>query len=212
MPQNYDAIVIGAGVIGTSIAFHLAERGLKPLVLERRQVAFGATGSSSGLIRMHYDLEAESRLAWTGFQYFRNWRERVGGECGYTRTGFLHIESAEHESQLRANVEMHRRIGIRTQVISGADVKRLAPSFHTDDISCAAYEPESGYGDATLTANSFLDAAKVRGAVLVQDCEVNGFKISRGKINGVGTTRGEFSSEIVINAAGPWSGGIAMGI
>jgi sarcosine oxidase, subunit beta len=207
--QNYDAIVIGAGAMGTSIAFHLAERGVRPLVLERRQVAFGATGSSSGLIRMHYDLEVESQLAWASFQYFRNWRERVGGECGYTRTGFLHIEPADHISKLRSNVEMHKRIGIPTEVISGADVKQLAPSFHTDDISFAAYEPESGYGDATLTANSFLTAAKAHGAVFMQDCEVTGLKITNEKVTGVTTPRGDYSSPIVINAAGPWAGHVS---
>ncbi len=206
MPQNYDAIVIGAGVMGASIAFHLAERGLKSVILERKQVGFGATGSSSGLVRMHYDLQVESHLAWTSFQYFRNWRERVGGECGFTRTGFLHIEPEKHTPQLRANVEMQKKLGIPTEVISGADVKKIAPSFFTDDISFAAYEPESGYADATLTANSFLSAAKELGATFVQDCEVTAVIVSAGKINGVQTTRGEFSAPIVINAAGAWSG------
>jgi sarcosine oxidase subunit beta len=209
MPQNFDAVIIGAGVMGTSIAFHLTERGLKPLILERNQVGFGATGSSSGLVRMHYDLEVESHLAWLSFQYFQNWRERVGGECGFTRTGFLHIEPQKHTPQLRANVEMQKRLGIPTEVISGADVKRLAPSFYTDDISIAAYEPESGYADATLTANSFLNAAKTRGATFMQDCEVTGLQILSGKITGVKTSRGEFSAPIVINAAGAWSGGIS---
>ena len=209
MTQNFDAIIIGAGVMGTSIAFHLTERGLKPLVLERKQVGFGATGSSSGLVRMHYDLEAESHLAWVSFQYFRNWRERVGGECGFRRTGFLHIEPEKHNPQLRANVEMQRRLGIPTEVISAADVKRLAPSFKTDDISIAAYEPESGYADATLTANSFLTAAKARGAVFMQDCEVTGLLVTAGKIHGVKTPSGEFSAPIVINAAGAWSGSVS---
>lgn len=209
MTQNFDAIIIGAGVIGTSIAFHLTERGLKPVILERKQVAFGATGSSSGLVRMHYDLEVESRLAWTSFQYFRNWSERVGGECGFRRTGFLHIEPADHVTQLRSNVEMHKRIGIPTEVITGADVKRLAPSFFTDDIEFAAYEPESGYADATLTANSFLTAAKERGAVYMQDCAVSGVQITDGKITSVQTTRGDFSAPIIINAAGAWAGKVS---
>ena len=75
MSQNYDAIIIGAGVIGVSIAFHLAERGLKPLILERKTVASGATGHSSGLVRMHYDLKAESELAFVSFsKYFINWQ------------------------------------------------------------------------------------------------------------------------------------------
>jgi sarcosine oxidase subunit beta len=206
MSQNFDAIIIGAGVMGTSIAFHLAERGLKPVILERKQVGYGATGSSSGLVRMHYDLEVESHLAWASFQYFRNWHDRVGGECGFTRTGFLHIEPEKHAAQLRGNVEMQKRLGIPTEVISGADVKKLAPGFYTDDISLAAYEPESGYADATLTANSFLTAAKTHGAVFMQDCEVTGLNISAGRVTGVNTTLGDFSAPIVINAAGAWAG------
>ena len=209
MTQNFDAIIIGAGVIGTSIAFHLTQRGLKPVILERKQVAFGATGSSSGLVRMHYDLEVESRLAWTSFQYFRNWSERVGGECGFRRTGFLDIEHAEHVTQLRNNVEMHQQIGIPTEVITGADVKRLAPSFFTDDIEFAAYEPESGYADATLTANSFLTAAKERGAIYIQDCDVNGVQRTGDKVTSVQTARGDFSAPIIINAAGAWAGKVS---
>jgi sarcosine oxidase, subunit beta len=209
MPQNFDAIIIGAGVMGTSTAFHLTQRGLKPIILERKQVGFGATGSSSGLVRMHYDLEVESRLAWVSFQYFRNWSERVGGECGFRRTGFLHIEPAKNQAQLRANVEMHKRIGIPTEVITGADVKRISPSFTTDDIEFAAYEPESGYADATLTANSFLTIAKERGAVYLQDCDVTGVQITSGKVIGVRTTRGDFSAPIVINAAGAWAGKVS---
>jgi sarcosine oxidase, subunit beta len=209
MSQINDAIVVGAGVIGTSIAFHLAQRGLKPIILERKQVGFGASGSSSGLVRMHYDLEAESRLAWESFQYFRNWNERVGGECGFRRTGFLHIEPPQNHEKLRANVEMHKRIGISTEVITGKDVKKLSPSFKTDDIEFAAYEPESGYADATLTANSFLSAAKEQGSAYAQDCEVTGVEVTSGKVTGVQTTRGVFSAPIIINAAGPWAGKVS---
>jgi len=207
--NTFDAIVIGAGVIGASIAFHLAGRGVKTAVLERKQLGFGATGSSSGLVRMHYDLEIESRLAWESFQYFRNWGERVGGECGFRRTGFLHIEPASNREKLRANVEMHKRIGIPSEVITGDDVKKLAPSFKTDDIEIAAYEPESGYADATLTANSLLTAAKERGAVYTQDCGVMGALLTGGRVAGVQTTRGDFFAPIVINAAGAWAGKVS---
>ena len=209
MPKNFDVIVIGAGVIGISTAFHLAQRGLKPVILERREIGYGATGKSSGLVRMHYDLEVESRLAWESFQYFRNWSERVGGECGFRRTGFLHIETADHEVQLRKNVEMHQKIGIPANVISGGDVKKLAPHFKTDDIAFAAYEPESGYADPMLTANSLLAAAKALGAVYVQDCEVSGTQTAGGKVTGLQTSRGNFSAPIVINAAGAWAGKVS---
>jgi len=104
---------------------------------------------------------------------------------------------------------MHKRIGIPTEVISGADVKLLAPSFFTDDIEFAAYEPESGYADATLTANSFLTAAKERGAIYMQDCDVSGVEITGGKVTSVQTTRGDFSAPIIINAAGAWAGKVS---
>ncbi|HLE26609.1 MAG TPA: FAD-binding oxidoreductase [Anaerolineales bacterium] len=201
----YDAIIIGAGIAGTSLAFHLCQRGWRPVVLERRFVGAGATGRSSGLVRMHYDLEAESRLAWTSFDYFYNWRERVGGECGFTRTGFLQIVAPGYRDQLRANVAMHQRIGIPTLLVTPDDVKRLAPGFFTDDIELAAYEPESGYADPVSTAQSFLAAARARGAGLVQDCRVTKIKTSGGRVSGVETDRGEFHAPVVVNAAGAWA-------
>lgn len=206
MKQTFDAIVIGAGVIGISTAYHLALRGVKTALLERRQIGAGASGKSSGLVRMHYDLEVESRLAWESFQYFRSWKERVGGECGFRRTGFLHIEPAAHETQLRKNVEMHQRIGIPTSVISGDDVKKIAPSFRTDDIAFAAFEPESGYADSMLTATSMLAAAKEHGVTYLQDCEVYGAVIHNGRVTGLQTSRGDFSAPMVVNAAGAWAG------
>jgi len=214
MGDSYDAIVIGAGVVGVSIAFHLAERGLKPVILERKEIACGATGRSSGLVRMHYALEAEARLAWISFQYFHDWQARVGGECGFTRTGFLYIDVPAHDTQVRANVETHKRIGISSEIVSAADVKRIAPAFTTGDFSIAAYEPESGYADPVLTSNSFLAAAKARGAVYFQDCEVTGISSTAGKVTGVETSRGKYSAPVIVNAAGAWAGplGLMVGI
>lgn len=209
MSQTFDAVIIGAGVMGTSLAFHLSKRGLKTALLERNQVGFGATGNSSGLVRMHYDLKVESQLAWESFHYFKNWNERVGGDCGFRRTGFIHLEPAEQHKNLRANVEMQKGIGIPTEIITGADVKKLSPSFYTEDIEIAAYEPESGYADATLTANSFLTAAKAHGSTYMQDCEIIGGQISNGAVTGVRTTGGDFFAPIVINAAGAWAGKIS---
>jgi sarcosine oxidase subunit beta len=120
---------------------------------------------------MHYDLETESRLAGASFDYFCNWRERVGGECGFTRTGFLQIVAPDQNEQLRANVTMHQRIGIPSLLVTADDVKQLAPNFVTDDFELAAYEPESGYADPSSTAVSLMTAARERGARLMQDCQ-----------------------------------------
>lgn len=208
MNPSYDAIVIGGGVMGASITYNLSQRGLKVLILERQSIGVGATGASSGLVRMHYDLEIDSALAWESFHFFRNWRERIGGECGFKRTGFLQIVAPDKNEQLRGNVEMQKRIGILTEVVTPEDVKKIAPMFKTDDFEIAAYEPESGYADPVLTTNSFITNAKVRGAALMQDCEVTGVRVSGGKVVGVESSRGSFDAPILVNCAGTFAGHI----
>ncbi|MEJ5241114.1 MAG: FAD-dependent oxidoreductase [Anaerolineales bacterium] len=204
-PSTCDVLIIGAGAHGASLAFHLARRGLKVIVLEKRHIAAGATGRSSGLVRMHYDLEAEARLAWEAFQWFRDWKERVGGECGFTRTGFLQLVPREKVDALRANTQMLQRIGVPTFLITADDVGRLAPAFATDDFDYAAYEPESGYADPVLTATSLMEAARRHGATLIQDCRVTEILVRSGKVYGVQSTKGEFHAPIVVNAAGAWA-------
>jgi sarcosine oxidase subunit beta len=208
MKNTADVIIVGGGIIGASLAFHLSKRGVKPMVLERRFLAAGGTGRSSGLVRMHYDLELESRLAWVSFQYFRNWEEMVGGDCGFTRTGFIQIVPSEHTGKLRANVKMHKRIGIPSLLVDAEDVRRLAPSFSTEDIEVAAYEPESGYADPSGTTAAFMNAARQEGARLIQDCPVTGIQVEGGAVVGVDTPQGQFYAPVVVNAAGPWAAGI----
>lgn len=208
MSNTADVIIIGAGVHGASLAFHLAQRGVKALVLEKKFVGAGATGRSSGLVRMHYDVRQDTELAWASFQYFNHWKEMVGGDCGFTRTGFIQLVSRADTETLKANVAMHQEIGVPVELIRADDVQRLAPSFATDDIDIAAYEPESGYAMPSDTANGMINAAREKGARLVQDCAVTGITVSGGKVTGVQTTRGEFGAPVVVNAAGPWAGKI----
>jgi sarcosine oxidase subunit beta len=159
---------------------------------------------------MHYDLAAESELTFKSYKdYFSNWKERVGGECGFQQTGFIQIAKPEHEDKLRGNVANQQKIGINTSVISADEVKRLFPDLVTDHFDYAAYEPDSGYADATLTTNSFIEAAKRDGATLIQNCEVTAIRTAGGKVIGVDTTKGEFDAPIVVNAAGPWAKHVA---
>lgn len=205
MAETADAIIIGGGIHGASLAFHLTQRGLKPVVLEQKFIASGATGRSSGMVRMHYDLELESRLAWLSFQYFHNWDEMVGGDCGFTRSGFLRIVEQGFTDQLKANVAMQQHIGIPTLLIDADDVRRLAPSYHCGDFEVAAYEPDSGYADPASTTNFFMQKAREKGARLVQECKVVKILTSDSKVNGVDSSGGSYSAPIVVNAAGAWA-------
>lgn len=205
MTETADVILIGGGIHGASLAFHLSKRGLKSIVLEKNFIASGATGRSSGLVRMHYDLEPESRLAWESYKYFSNWADVVGGDCGFTRTGFMQFVKPEHNDHLRANVAMHQRIGIPSLLITAEDAQRLAPMFSLDDIEIAAYEPESGYADPSSTTKSFLDSARQMGCRLVQNCQVSAILVENDHISGVKTNQGDFSAPVVVNSSGPWA-------
>lgn len=208
--RTADVVIVGAGVHGASLAFHLARRGVDVVVLERATVAAGATGRSSGFVRMHYDLESEARLAWASFPYFRDWATLVGaGDCGFVRTGFLQIVAPEHVDDLRANVATHRRIGIETGLLSPAELAELVPGIVTDDVEAVAYEPASGYADPSGTAAGFLAAARASGARLVQGCRVEAVAVEGGRVTGVLTERGRFDAPAVVDAAGAWAGELA---
>jgi sarcosine oxidase subunit beta len=204
-----DAIIIGAGVQGAALAFHLARRGVRVTVLERGTFGGGATGRSSGLVRMHYDVEPESRLAWASFRYFREWPELVGGDCGFTRTGFLKFVAPPFRDELRANVAMHQRIGIPTFIVTAEDVRRLAPMIAVDDDDVAAFEPESGYADPTGTTAAFLSAARTQGAHLVQGHAVSEITTAGGRVTGVRAGDEAYPGSVVVNVAGAWAGEIA---
>ena len=209
MSGTADVIVIGAGIQGASLAFHLAARGASVIVLERSTMAAGATGRSSGLVRIHYDLLAETRLAWASFPWFIEWAERVGGECGFTTTGFLWIESPAGAARLRANVASHQALGIETSVVNADEIRRIAPALTVDEGELAAYEPGSGYADPFLTTAGFITAAKDRGTRLVQGAEVMAINVVGGRVTGVDTPKGSFAAPVIVNAAGAWADRVA---
>ncbi|MGH2407971.1 MAG: NAD(P)/FAD-dependent oxidoreductase, partial [Candidatus Limnocylindrales bacterium] len=176
------------------------------LVLERSTVGAGATGRSSGFVRMHYDLESESRLAWASYPYFRDWTERVGyGDAGFVRTGFVNLVPAALVPNLRANVEMHQRIGVPSRVVGPDELALMVPGMALDGIIAAAYESESGYADPTGTASGFLGAARAAGARLVQGRQVLAVTVDGDHVSGVTTDRGSFAAPVVVDVAGAWA-------
>jgi len=212
MVETADAIIIGAGIHGASLAFHLAQAGLRPAVLERSTAAGGATGRSSGLVRMHYDVEADARLAWVSHGYFANWGDRVGGDAGFVRTGFVQLVPPNEVEELRANVAMQQRLGIETQLIGPAEVAERVPGIVVDDVEVAAWEPLSGYADPTMTTTSMITAAVAHGARLVTRCQVHEVLVEGERVIGVESSRGRFEAPIVVDAAGAWAGPLAASI
>jgi sarcosine oxidase subunit beta len=211
--RSADVVIVGAGVQGASLAFHLARRGAAVAVLDRSSVGAGATGRSSGFVRMHYDLALEAELAWRSFPWFLDWQERVGaGDCGFVRTGFLQLVPDSEAAGLRANVAAQQALGIETSAVDAAACARLVPGMVVDDVGAAAWEPLSGYADPTGTAAGFLEAARRLGASYAGAVEVTGVLVSGGRVAGVGTASGDIASPVVVDAAGAWAATLAASV
>src|ERR687893_918670 len=160
-----DAVVVGAGVVGASVAFHLAERGLDTLVLDHEGPAAGSTARSGALIRAHYPTALEADLAWESLtDYFEPWGERVGGGCGFTGTGFAYLVGEDNVEALRYNVALQQRVGVETSLVSPGELGEIEPALRTDGVALAAHEPRGGYADPAATAVGFLRAARSLGA------------------------------------------------
>jgi sarcosine oxidase subunit beta len=209
MSQNFDVIIIGAGINGCSTAFQLAQRGLKVAVFDKSSIGNGPSGKSSAIIRQHYSNELTARLALHSLHVFQNFDERIGGECGFTRTGFVVLVAAKDQAGLEANLALQRRIGIKTELLSSESLREIMPGLATADLVSAAYEPESGYAEPYLTVNAFASAARRVGAKIFPETEVTNVRFASGKVIGVDTAKEQFDAPLVINCAGPWAARVA---
>jgi len=208
--RRAEIIVVGAGIQGAALAFHLAGRGADVLVLERQTTGSGSTRRASGFVRMHYDLESEARLAWTAFPYFEHWADMVGcGDCGFVNTGFVQLVPPAYTPALRANVAMQQALGIETHAVQAAEVAELVPGITSDDIDVAAYEPRSGYADPAASASGLMEAALCRGAHLELGRTVLAVTSAGDRVSGVDTDAGHYEAPVVVNAAGPWAAQLA---
>lgn len=201
-----EVVVIGGGVNGASVLFNLARLGVRDAVLvEQGTLAHGATGKSGALVRMHYTNPYETRLAYESLRIFQQWDDVVGGDCGYTPTGFVQVVPPAYEQELRDHIAMQRAIGVNTQLISADELRALEPGCRTDDLTLVAYEPESGYADPILTCYGFVRRAEELGARVQTRSTVTAIRVANGRVVGVDTTTGPIDSPLVVLAGGAWA-------
>ena len=206
LTKTADILILGAGVMGASIAFHLARRKAGTIaVLDKDHVGRGGSGRSSALVRMHYSYPAEVQLAVTSLHIFQHWREIVGESGDFRKTGFVRIVHPNETARLEQNVEMQRSLGVKVELIDRHQLKELEPDWTVDEVELAAYEPDSGYGDGAGVANDFLSRARDLGVVYAPRCEATALRVDNGRIHGVSTNQGDIAAPVVIVATGPWT-------
>lgn len=206
MNDAADIVVVGAGVMGASVAFQLATAGAQRVtVVDQTHVAGGMTARSSAVVRMHYTLPAEVALALTSRELFLRWPELTGRPSPLRQVGFVRIVPPADRERLLANVDMLRALGARVELVDGGRLKELEPDWVTDDVTVAAYEAGSGYGDAAVVATDLLDAARALGVEYRPGTASVEILRRDGRVTGIETSTGALGARVVVVAAGVWA-------
>ena len=206
----YDVIVIGAGVIGTSVAFHLALLGAKRvLVLDRTQVGAGTSAQSSGILRTHYSVPHNVELARRSWHVFRNFAHTLDDDeasAGIVACGYLIAAPQGPKLEaLRSALIGQQASGIAVQQLSPAEATQRLPICRFDDAALIGFEPDAGFADAYLVATGFARGARRRGVRILEGVEVQRLLVQQGQVTGVETSHGRFDSPLVISAQNIWA-------
>lgn len=208
--QSYDAIVIGAGVIGSSVAYHLARLGAgRVLVLDRSQIGSGTSTQSSGILRTHYSVIENVELAKRSWSVFKDFAGYLGDEeasAGLVQCGYLICAPDGPKLEpLRASLAGQTAMGVEVRLLDRAAARELLPIAQFDDAALIGYEPEAGFADAYLVATGFARAARRQGVKIMEGVNVERLLMEGGRVVGVETTQGTFHSNTVISTQNIWA-------
>jgi len=210
--KTADAVIIGGGVIGASIAWHLAGLGMKEiLVIDKGNPGSGSTGKATGGFRAQFGSEINIRLSLLSRQKLLRFKEETGIDPGFLQNGYLFLAVSENEFALlkEANL-LQRSCGLtETELVTIDDIKRLNPHINPNGIRCGAFCKSDGFISPLQILKGYTEGAKKLGVTFIYGEEVDSFDIENGKINSAATTNGRTSAGVFINAAGAWAGEIA---
>jgi sarcosine oxidase subunit beta len=214
MTETADVVIIGGGIVGSSVAYHLAESGCaNVLIIEREEKqGLGSTSKSLGGVRAQFATPVNIQMSLYSIDLFSRFEEVMGQTADYRAHGYLFCATTEpHLKYLRENQEKQKAFGVKNaEMVSREDVVKMVPQMVADDIIGGAYCPTDGFVDPYGVMSGFAKRAKELGARIWLDTAVTGLNVENGAVTGVRTTRGEVSTRNVVNAAGPWAAGVAQ--
>jgi glycine/D-amino acid oxidase-like deaminating enzyme len=198
-------VIVGGGVVGCSIAYHLARRGLADVVvIERETVGSGTTSKAAGGIRSQFSTETEVRFSLESIRVFERFEDEFGVDPGYRKIGYLFLVTDEDDLRgFEPRMALQRSLGVDVRVITPKDAQALVPALRVDDLIGAVWGPGDGVAGPAEVTNGFARRARELGAKILEGVSVTGIDVDHGRVCGVRTSDGELSSPLVINAAGP---------
>ncbi|MGX1366160.1 sarcosine oxidase subunit beta [Streptomyces canus] len=200
-------VVIGGGVMGTSITRHLVRAGVPDVVLvERDELASGSTSKAAGGVRAQFSDELNIRLGARSLEAFGRFEQDTGQDIGLHRAGYLFLLSTPEEvASFERSVRLQNSLGVPSRMIDPAEARRLSPLITTDGLLAAAFSPEDGHCTPESVVYGYAADARRHGATILRHTEVTGIERHGAEITAVTTTRGRIATGTVICAAGAWS-------
>jgi sarcosine oxidase, subunit beta len=206
MSETTDFLIIGGGVMGASIAYHLTrQRAGRVMLVERQAIGNGTTGRSGAIVRQHYSNDFTIRMAKESLRIFQHFDDLVGGDCGFLTTGLLVLSGEPGADALRANVGLQQEQGVNTRLITAVEISEVAPGYSSEGVALACYEPDAGVADPMATTYCFAQRARDNGAIIREGVTVTHILKQQGRITGVRTVEGDLLAPVVVLAANVWS-------
>lgn len=209
MNKTASVVIIGGGISGCAIAYNLAKKGVKDvIVIERSFLCSGSTGRCGAGIRMQWGTEMNCRLSKFSTEFYEKANETLEYEfdIGFKQSGYLIVAGNEKEdAQFKKNVELQNRLGIPTKYLTPKEAKEIIPYMDETKIVSATFCQKDGHLNPFHTTQAFANAAKRLGVEIMTYTNVTGIKVEKGKIAGVETDKGFISTPVVVDAAGAWS-------
>lgn len=202
-------VVIGGGIVGSSIAYHLAKRGAgrSVVVLEKHRLASGTTAAAVGGIRSQFSTEVNIEFSHESVRFWRRWADEIGTPLDYHEIGYIFLAQTDDEAEtFRRNIALQNRMGVPSRLISPAEARELVPGMFVEDITAFAYSAEDGRATPHEATMGYAKRAREKGVVIREGVEVTGFETRGGRVTGVRTSAGAIGADAVVIAAGPWSG------
>src|SRR5438874_9876783 len=208
MTSTTDVLIVGAGIMGVSTAYHLARLGVRRVtVLERDTVCSGSTALASGGIRHQYANRLGVELTTHSIVTYERFADEFGVDPHFRQHGYLILIATDAElATARRSVALQRSLGVAVELLDAAATRALCPYLNTGDLLGATYTPRDGCADPYSCATAIAARARELGVVIKQQHEVRGFLRHGDRVGGVTTAAGTFEAPAVVIATGAWSG------
>ena len=207
MEKAVDVVIVGGGVVGTSIAYNLAlKKAGKVVVLEKGQCGEGSTSRCVGGIRSQFSTEINIRFSLEALKAFYRFKEELGVDPEFRQIGYLFLATTEPELEVfRQNVALQRKFGIPVEFLTSEEIEKRCPYLRMEDILGGTYCAWDGYAGPSEVLSGFVSGAKRAGVKIYEGTEVIGIDQRSGKVTGVKTKQGAIDAAVVVNAAGPFA-------